>query len=78
MYEQHRAEFDKVLAKMSRRVPGIAKVEAVSTVDGRIVLRSTLASREAFAAGNQRPPRPAGSRIYSSRLASTPMTSRPG
>ena len=39
MYEQHRAEFDKVLAKMSRRVPGIAKVEAVSTVDGRIVLR---------------------------------------
>jgi len=39
MYEQHRTEFDKVLAKMSRRVPGIAKVEAVSTVDGRIVLR---------------------------------------
>jgi len=39
MYEQHRAEFDKVLAKMSRRVPGIAKVEAVSTVDGRIALR---------------------------------------
>lgn len=39
MFEQHRKEFDRVLKKMSRRVPGVSKVDAVPTVDGRIVLR---------------------------------------
>lgn len=39
MYEHHRPLFDKVLQKMSRRVPGIAQVDAVETPDGRIVLR---------------------------------------
>lgn len=39
MFEQHRSQFETVLAKMSQRVPGVAKVDAVSTVDGRIVLR---------------------------------------
>lgn len=39
MFEQHRPEFDAVLKKMSRRVPGVSKVDAVPTVDGRIVLR---------------------------------------
>lgn len=39
MFEQHRREFDRVLKKMSRRVPGVSKVDAVPTVDGRIVLR---------------------------------------
>jgi predicted ATPase len=39
MFEEHRRDFEKVLGKMSRRVPGVAKVDAVETVDGRIVLR---------------------------------------
>ena len=39
MFEQHRPEFEKVLRKMSQRVPGVSKVDAVETVDGRIVLR---------------------------------------
>lgn len=39
MYENHRQVFNEVLAKMAERVPGVAKVEATSTEDGRIVLR---------------------------------------
>lgn len=39
MYERHRDEFDKVLAKMAQRVPGISKVEPMLTQDGRLVLR---------------------------------------
>lgn len=39
MYEQHRARFDQVLRKMQECVPGISKVEAKQTEDGRIVLR---------------------------------------
>jgi len=39
MFEQHPKEFEKVLKKMSERVPGVSKVDAVPTVDGRIVLR---------------------------------------
>jgi predicted ATPase len=39
MFEYHKIEFDKVLSKMKRRVPGVTNVEAVPTEDGRIVLR---------------------------------------
>ncbi len=39
MFEQHKTEFRTVLKKMSQRVPGVSKVDAVPTVDGRIVLR---------------------------------------
>ncbi|WP_390624707.1 AAA family ATPase [Anthocerotibacter panamensis] len=39
MYEHHRTEFQKVLQAMAQRVPGVSKVEAVETEDGRIVLR---------------------------------------
>jgi predicted ATPase len=39
MYDFHRATFDKVLAKMQERVPGVESVAATDTVDGRIVLR---------------------------------------
>jgi predicted ATPase len=39
MYENHRATFNEVLMKMSQRVPGVSKVEATETQDGRIVLR---------------------------------------
>jgi predicted ATPase len=39
MFEQHGREFKTVLEKMSQRVPGVSKVDAVPTVDGRIVLR---------------------------------------
>ncbi|UFP95525.1 AAA family ATPase [Gloeobacter morelensis] len=39
MYEYHRVEFDKILSRMSQRVPGISKVEATETEDGRIVLK---------------------------------------
>ena len=39
LYERHPEEFDVVLRKMEQRVPGMKKVAAESTVDGRIVLR---------------------------------------
>jgi len=39
MYESHREVFNKVLDKMSKRVPGVSGVEAVATEDGRIVLK---------------------------------------
>lgn len=39
IYERHPAVFENILALMQRRVPGVAKVEATSTVDGRLVLR---------------------------------------
>ena len=39
LYEHHRDRFDKVLRVMSERVPGVSKVEAKATEDGRLVLR---------------------------------------
>lgn len=39
LYEHHRDQFDKVLRAMSERVPGVSKVEAKPTEDGRLVLR---------------------------------------
>ncbi|HRJ60792.1 MAG TPA: AAA family ATPase [Azospirillaceae bacterium] len=39
LYEHHRAVFDRVLDKMKERVPGVSKVEAKATEDGRLVLR---------------------------------------
>lgn len=39
LFERHPNIFDKVLKQMAHRVPGVNKVEAESTVDGRIVLR---------------------------------------
>ncbi len=39
MYDNHRQQFDKVLAAMKRRVPGVRNVEARPTEDGRLVLR---------------------------------------
>ena len=39
LFEQHRPVFDTVLEKMASRVPGVEKVEAVDTADGRLVLR---------------------------------------
>ena len=39
MFEHHPEQFQKVLAAMKRRVPGIADVEARPTEDGRLVLR---------------------------------------
>lgn len=39
MYDHYRKEFEKVLQKMSERVPGIESVEATTTADGRVVLR---------------------------------------
>jgi predicted ATPase len=39
IYENHRDRFNKILQSMAERVPGVSKVEAVSTVDGRLVLR---------------------------------------
>ena len=38
-YENHREQFDQALLAMSRRVPGINRVEAKPTEDGRLVLR---------------------------------------
>ena len=39
MFENHTDIFQSVLDKMKQRVPGIQKITAESTVDGRIVLR---------------------------------------
>ncbi|HEX5052993.1 MAG TPA: AAA family ATPase [Planctomycetota bacterium] len=39
LYEHHRDRFDRVLRVMSERVPGVSKVEAKATEDGRLVLR---------------------------------------
>lgn len=39
MFEHHPDKFDDVLNKMQQRVPGVKKVEAKTTEDGRIVLR---------------------------------------
>ena len=39
LYEHHRPLFDKVIATMKNRVPGVESVEATATVDGRLVLR---------------------------------------
>lgn len=39
LFEQHRDLFETVLLKMSQRVPGIQRVEAKMTEDGRVVLK---------------------------------------
>lgn len=39
MYQNHPERFSDVLEKMKKRVPGISKVEAKETEDGRIVLK---------------------------------------
>ncbi|QDU83132.1 recombination protein F [Planctomycetes bacterium Pla163] len=39
LYENHRDRFDRVLEVMSQRVPGVSRVEAKPTEDGRLVLR---------------------------------------
>ena len=39
MRENHPDKFNRVLESMSRRVPGISRVEAKATEDGRLVLR---------------------------------------
>jgi predicted ATPase len=39
LFENHRERFDQVLRVMSERVPGVSRVEAKPTEDGRLVLR---------------------------------------
>ena len=39
LYQHHRSCFDRVLEAMSERVPGVSRVEAKPTEDGRLVLR---------------------------------------
>lgn len=39
IYDNHREIFDEILKAMERRVPGVSKVMAQETEDGRIVLR---------------------------------------
>ena len=39
LYENYPEEFEKILKAMSQRVPGVSKVEAKPTEDGRLVLR---------------------------------------
>lgn len=39
LYQNHRTEFDKVLLAMAKRVPGVQKVEAEQTADGRVILK---------------------------------------
>lgn len=39
LHDNHREVFDEILSTMEQRVPGVSKVEAQETADGRIVLR---------------------------------------
>ncbi len=39
LYERHPDVFNRILERMSQRVPGVQKVTAEATVDGRVVLR---------------------------------------
>lgn len=39
LYKRHRNTFDKILEKLKRRVPGITKVDAKTTEEGRVLLR---------------------------------------
>ncbi len=39
IYENHPDIFSKILEKMKKRVPGITKVDAEKTIDGRIILK---------------------------------------
>jgi len=39
IYDQHPLIFEKILDKMSQRIPGVSKVEATDTADGRIILK---------------------------------------
>jgi predicted ATPase len=39
LYEHHREDFNRMLKVMARRVPGVNRVEAKPTEDGRLVLR---------------------------------------
>jgi len=39
LHERHPKLFQEVLAKMAQRVPGVSRIEAVSTEDGRLILR---------------------------------------
>ena len=39
LYEKHLPIFDNILEKMKKRVPGISKVEAKTTEDGRLILK---------------------------------------
>jgi predicted ATPase len=39
LYENHRENFDRMLKVMAQRVPGVSRVEAKPTEDGRLVLR---------------------------------------
>ena len=39
LYDYHRPIFDEILAKLPQRIPGINKVEAIDSVDGKVVLR---------------------------------------
>ncbi len=39
IFENHKNVFDQILVKMQQRVPGVERVTAESTLDGRIVLR---------------------------------------
>lgn len=39
LYTQHRPIFDKIIDKLKKRVPGITKVDAKTTEEGRVLLR---------------------------------------
>ncbi len=39
LYKRHRDVFDRIIAKLKRRVPGITNVEAKTTEEGRVLLR---------------------------------------
>ncbi|HJK97011.1 MAG TPA: AAA family ATPase [Polyangiaceae bacterium LLY-WYZ-14_1] len=39
LYKQHRPIFDKILARLARRIPGIEQVESKVTEEGRVLLK---------------------------------------
>ena len=39
LYKQHRKTFEKIIEKLKQRVPGVTKVDAKTTEEGRVLLR---------------------------------------
>jgi len=39
LYKRHRDEFDKIIERLKRRVPGITDIQAKTTEEGRVLLR---------------------------------------
>jgi len=73
LFEHHRQHFDKILEVMRQRVPGVTRVEAKPTEDGRLVLRfQDGAFQDPFIAGTFRTARSRCSPTWCSCMTRNP------